>query len=413
MGITLFPMRVWTRSACAVAVAVATQYVQLSYEMACPRAGGVLVFAGQGCTVELINCTLSQTTLVATAGATVALNRCQFTGSSTKGQGICLIASGTRTTVKTRECWVAGGLVGAAVHQGAHLETKQTMFTGGEIIGIEVKGAGSRLSMSENCRIHDMGKAYRVSNATTKGYWCRAVYAHAAASISLRGVTVKDAEWGIHVRGATAQVHDCSVSQCTDVCMRVSKGSHVVVARSVLDQSNRDGLWASDQGTKVELTACSLLKNRGSGCRADEEASVQAAQCLTGQNECGFFCTNKGRMLLRQTGMNADVTGCRVQGAGSQITAEAAVVWDCTGVGFCLMQGGTMWLRACTALRCGCSGVQANDQGSRLNMQGGQLEGNAQCGVVVCLCEWECMMPNVALLHLEDRRSYIHKIAYC
>lgn len=346
--------------------------------------GGVLVCAGQGCTVELTNVTLSETTLVVTAGATVALNRCQLTCNHSESRGICLIASGAHTTVKVRECWAAGGLVGAAVHTGACLEAKRSIFTGAEIVGIEAKGTGARLSMTENCRVEDMGRVYRGVNASVKGFWCRAIYAHAAASVAIRGVTVHSAEWGIHVRGASFHAQDCSISNCVHVCIRASRGSQCVVSRSVLDQSKKEGLWASHQGTRVELTACSLLKNRSCGCRVDEEADVRAKQCLTGGNGTGFLTQSRGQLQLADTGLKGDTTtGCRVQGAGSRMTAESVVCWDCKGVGYSVAQGATMLLQACSAVRCGCNGVQANDHGSGLIMYGGQLDGNTPCGVVV------------------------------
>ena len=163
--------------------------------------------------------------------------RDRLSGSHNSGQGICLLAAGVHTTVKARECWLSGGLVTAAVHAGAHLDARRTMLSASEIIGVEVKGVGARLSMAENCRVENMGRAYRGAAASTKGYWCRAVYAHAAAAVELKGLTVRAVEWGIHVRGASASVQDCSVSRCMDVCMRVSRGSQAVMTRSVLDLS--------------------------------------------------------------------------------------------------------------------------------------------------------------------------------
>ena len=128
--------------------------------------------AGQGCTVELTNVTLTQTALVVTAGATVALSRCQLSASHTSGHGICILAAGARTIVKPRECWLSGGLVSVAVLSGAHLDAKRTTLSGSEIIGVEVRGAGARLCMAENCRVEDMGTAFRGGSASTKGYCC-------------------------------------------------------------------------------------------------------------------------------------------------------------------------------------------------------------------------------------------------
>ena len=116
-----------------------------------------MVCRGAGCHVTLTNVTFKQCTLVAIAGASVALSNCSFELNSNNpsrscGGAIGIVASGQGTSVRADACYVRRGTQGISVQLGAKLEASGLTVTETTRIGIEVTGPASSAHLS-NCML--------------------------------------------------------------------------------------------------------------------------------------------------------------------------------------------------------------------------------------------------------------------
>ena len=142
---------------------------------------------GNGCNVMMDAVTFNLCTLVAVDGAAVALSNCHFTASSALGAGISLLAHWAGTRVHASNCSFTGGQQCIAVHSGASFQGRKIQCSRAELQAVEVKDAGSKLSLSGSCSVSDVDvlRKYISSKLFSKG-----VFVHSGASATLAGCSV-------------------------------------------------------------------------------------------------------------------------------------------------------------------------------------------------------------------------------
>jgi hypothetical protein len=334
----------------------------------------------------------------------------------------------------------ARDLQGAAVHAQATVHATRSTFTAAEVTGIEVKDPGSALTLAERCAVRDMGLHLRGGRA---GYWCRALYIHADAQATLTDVELRNVEWAMQVR---LHAHACSCGVAAGSCMLMHAGARGAVRRGEVRGDGLQRQWREaeprrgrhshteldhrlrprrrvggtreDAGdarrvrsvresapprwscglaraqdvsarrnhalTRAHACRCAFARCAGCGCGAEEAATLAAASCTTAGCGTGFMAQNGASLRLQACRSTRDGTAVRVHGRGSVLRARDVRASESRGVGFCASGGARADLAsACAAVGCQCSGVQANDAGTRVSMAGGAVEGNAQCGLVV------------------------------
>ena len=142
---------------------------------------------GSGCSVLMEGVTFNFCTLVALDGAAVTLTHCDFKASLEIGTGICLLAHRAGTRVQASNCCFTGGLQCTAVHAGALFQGRKIQCSSSTVQGMEVKDAGSKLTLSGGCSVRDVDA---LRQHTTSRLYSKGVFVHTGGSAVLEGCTV-------------------------------------------------------------------------------------------------------------------------------------------------------------------------------------------------------------------------------
>jgi hypothetical protein len=403
--------------------------------------GSTLVISGATTFVTLKHCQFLCCSTAILSGASAVLEGCQFEGSI---DSLAMLASSHGTQVALSSCTFTSWDEAVVVDGGAALE----MHGGCQVTricwsGVTVRGAGSRLSMTD-VELLDVGYGSEDSN----GWLPDAVAASHGAQVQLQKCTVankkacaelgtskapdsggcglaawgqgthaeaKDSEFqgcfhGVNVSGqASVQLDKCTVARNKDGNVIAQSGAVVgLMGCTVADSLGRNGLAANGKGTRVDAKETTFQGNCRSGVEAWEHASVQLDKCTAARN--------KNASVFASNGAVVGLTGCTVadslegNGLGARDKGTRVDAKETTFQENCLRfveawEHASVQLDKCTAARnkdanvfayngavvglTGCtvadslekSGLGAGGKGTRVDAKETTFQGNFICGV--------------------------------
>jgi hypothetical protein len=184
---------------------------------------------------------------------------------------------------------------------------------------------------------------------------------------------------GAHLEATACTIHD---TLCEGIVL-TDAGTGSMDSCVVSGSQCAHGLMVSGVGSRAKLARCQFLRNHSSGVAAFGGGSVTADSCTSSENKvAGFQVDGDGsRVYTKDCSSFGDLRGCQATNAGS-MHAQNVEVCGSTESGYLVGTGGEGVLQDCSAVQCGVHGVYARGDGSRLEVRGGELRQNSNCGVV-------------------------------
>lgn len=92
------------------------------------------------------------------------------------------------------------------------------------------------------------------------------------------------------------------------------------------EQCGRNGVSATDEGSKADVVSCILKENGEHAAVAAKMAEVTVKGCNRRQHgSAGYFCTPGGQMTVSSSTSDGDKQGCVAERAGF-LTMEGVIV---------------------------------------------------------------------------------------
>lgn len=290
-------------------------------------AGGCSVVCyGEGCNATFTDVTFADCTLVVLAGAHVTLNAPTFTQEGEVGASLSVLADGAGTKVVVNSGDITGGMQGAIVQGGAHLEACDLTIAEVELTGVLVKDEGSSLSLT-SCTMQDFSSLH---NDVSDGVW---LHSNATASLSKCNFAHAGRACIFVSHSGTGHLHDCAM---------LESGS---------------GIHATGSCSHVHATRCHFVHNTGPGALVLGGATLTGDMCRSeGNARAGYAVSESGsEMQLIDCTSDSDDVGCSASYQGTLIARKVNVSGSWEQGYWC--QGGTMDLKVCSATACIENGV--------------------------------------------------------
>eukprot|EP00892_Ulva_mutabilis_P005935 jgi/Ulvmu1/3713/UM170_0019.1 len=283
---------------------------------------------GAGASIKFHSCEVHDCGhgIVATDGATVAVDsKCCITCSG-NGFGCCIIAQGAGSSATVTgaalHCWI-GRKVQATALWGACAAALQggKLKLGGDARLAGMAGSNGVLSVGHGSMAELDTCAVEVFD---KGAW-----ASCRGTVHARRCTITGGDIGLlsEQEGSFIHASDCTVSRCWKHCISVD-----VAGRLELSQCN---VWGSQEGNGVMVasgstavvTEGSISSNAVAGVCVTHASTVTVRDCtMEGNAVCGPLARSGGNADLHDCKLlsSAGVTGCgvAVSGTESRVTAE-------------------------------------------------------------------------------------------
>ena len=184
-----------------------------------------------------------------------------------------------------------------------------------------------------------------------------------AAQVVLKSCIRTDNQFGCGAQTkAKLMANDCTASSFNRTGFSVLSGACAVAVFKKCNATKNSihGVYAADEGSRLEAQECTLQKNV----------------------HCGVMAAGAAEVLMRGCDSTDNGSDGIVAEPKAKLTAEDCSASFCKGTGFSVHSGACVALQKCTAARKSIHGVYAADKGSRLEAQGCTLEQNAHCGAM-------------------------------